>query len=150
MKCTLGFIAGAVALCVVGASPATAQMAPRNFERGPVTLVQQVEVKPGQLNAYMQDLQHGWRVSMEAQKRAGDVLSYSIAQPVDARTGEPNLYLIVTYRNMAALDRPLADNDKNTVAVFGSLNQAHEAGMKREALRTSKGSMLLQDLEFAK
>ena len=65
-----------------------------------------------------------------------------------SRPGEPNLFLIVTYKNFAAMDRPLADGEKNVSAVFGSLDQAHEAGMKRAALRENKGAMLLQTLEF--
>ena len=150
MKILLGLTAGAMALGMLSAGAATAQAVPRNWERGPVTLVQQVEVKPGQLNAYMQDLARGWRVQMEEGKRAGAILSYSIEQPVDPRAGEPNLVLVTVFKDLGSVNRPLADGEKSTAALYGSLDQAHDMAMKRESMRTIKGSLLLQGLEFAK
>jgi len=150
MTRTLELIAGAFALCALGAATASAQAVPRNYDRGPVTMVQDVEVKPGQLNAYMQDLQKGWRVSMEEGKRAGAILSYSIQRPIDPRAGEPNLYLVTVYKDMASVNRPLADSEKSMAGIYGSLDQAHDAVVKRESLRTSKGSLLLESLEFTK
>jgi hypothetical protein len=150
MKIRLGLTAGAVALGLLGAATASAQAVPRNWERGPVTLVQQVEVKPGQLNAYMQDLASGWRVQMEEGKRAGAILSYSIGQPVDPRAGEPNLVLVTVFKDMASVQRPLADGEKSTAALYGSLDKAHDMQMKREEMRTIKGSLLVQGLVFIK
>jgi len=139
-----------MALSLLAAGAASGQAVPRNWERGPVTLVQQVEVKPGQLNAYMQDLARGWRVQMEEGKRAGAILAYSIEQPVDPREGEPNLSLVTVFRDLASVNRPLADAEKSTAALYGSLDQAHDMAMKRESMRTIKGSLLLQGLEFTK
>ena len=107
-------------------------------------------MKPGQLNAYMQDLQKGWRASMEEGKKAGAILSYSIQRPVDPRAGEPNLYLITVYKDLASSQRPLADAEKSTAAIYGSLDHAHDAVMNRESMRTSKGALLLESLEFMK
>jgi hypothetical protein len=149
----LNLLMGAATLCaagVLGAAAAQAQAVPRNYDRGPVTLVQEVEVKPGQMNAYMQDLANGWRRQMEEGKREGRILSYAISEPVDARGGEPNLYLITVFKDLAAMDRPFAEGEKSSAALFGSLDQAHDAQMKRESLRTLRGSMLMQDLEFTK
>jgi len=150
MKTGLGMMAGALAFCALSGGIALAQAVPRNYDRGPVTMISEVEVKPGQLNAYMQDLAKGWRLQMEEGKRAGAILSYGISQPVDPREGEPNLYLVVVYKDMASVNRPLADAEKSTAALFGSLDQAHDMQMKRESMRTLKGSLLLQDLEFTK
>ena len=150
MKILIGLTAGAMALGMLSAGTASAQAVPRNWDRGPVTLVQQVEVKPGQLNAYMQDLARGWRMQMEEGKRAGAILSYSIEQPVDPRAGEPNLVLVTVFKDMASVNRPLADGEKSTAALYGSLDQAHDMQMKRESMRTIKGSLLLQGIEFMK
>ncbi len=139
-----------MALSTLVASGVSAQAVPRNYDRGPVTMIQEVEVKPGQLNAYMQDLQKGWRVSMEEGKRAGAILGCSIQRPVDPRAGEPDLYLITVFKDLASVDRPLADSEKSAVAQYGSLDLAREAAMKRNAWRTNKGSMLLESLEFMK
>jgi hypothetical protein len=145
-----GLAAGAAALGVLCAGTAGAQAVPRNFDRGPVTMIQEVEVKPGQLNAYMQDLAKGWRVQMEEGKRAGAILSYGISQPVDARAGEPNLYLVTVFKDMGSVNRPLPDAEKSAAALYGSLDQARDMALKRESMRTIKGSLLLQDLEFMK
>jgi hypothetical protein len=150
MKIKIGLMAGAMALGLACAGSAAAQAVPRNWERGPVTLVQQVEVKPGQLNAYMQDLASGWRVQMEEGKRAGAILSYSIGQPVDPRAGEPNLVLVTVFKDMASVQRPLAEGEKSTAALYGSLDKAHDMQMKREEMRTIKGSLLVQGLVFIK
>jgi hypothetical protein len=139
-----------MALGALCAGTAGAQAVPRNYDRGPVTMIQEVEVKPGQLNAFMQDLAKGWRLQMEEGKRAGAILSYGISQPVDPRAGEPNLYLVIVFKDLASVNRPLADGEKSTAAIFGSLDKAHDAGVNRESMRTVKGSLLLQDLEFMK
>ncbi|MDB5479902.1 MAG: hypothetical protein JWO83_955 [Caulobacteraceae bacterium] len=150
MKFRLGLTAGAMALAVLSAGTAGAQAVPRNWERGPVTMIQQIEVKPGQFNAYMQDLAKGWRMQMEEGKRAGAILAYSIEQPVDPRAGEPNLVLVTVFKDMASVNRPLAEGEKSTAALYGSLDQAHDMQMKRESMRTIKGSLLLQGIEFIK
>src|ERR1700730_12631197 len=150
MKFRLGLTAGAMALAVLSAGTAGAQAGPRNWERGRVTMVQQIEVKPGQFNAYMQDLAKGWRMQMEEGKRAGAILAYSIEQPVDPRAGEPNLVLVTVFKDMASVNRPLAEGEKSPAALYGSLDQAHDMQMKRESMRTIKGSLLLQGIEFIK
>jgi hypothetical protein len=63
---------------------------------------------------------------------------------------EPNLILITAYKDLASVDRPLAEAEKSTVAQFGSLDAAHELAMKREAMRTRMDSTLLEALEFTK
>jgi len=148
MKHTSALICGAVALLGLSATGAAGQAVSRNYERGPVTVVQQVEVMPGQLNAYMRMLANTWRVSMEEGKHAGAILSYNIEQPIDARAGEPNLYLIVVYKDLQSIQRPYADADRSTAAIYGSLDKAQAVGMERESLRKSRGSMILQGLQF--
>jgi hypothetical protein len=143
-------VAGATALFCLSFTPASAQYAPRNFDHGTVTEVLQYEVKPGQLNAFMQDLAADFRPAMEQGKARGAILNYGVDQPVDPRPGEPNLSVVIVFKNMAALDRPLDDSDKSAVAHYGSLEKARDALMKRETEATYKGSLLLRSLEFTK
>jgi hypothetical protein len=150
MKIRFGLTAGAMAIAMLNAATAGAQAAPRNWERGPVTMIQEVEVKPGQFNAYMQDLATGWRVQMEEGKRAGAILSYGIDQPIDPRPGEANLVLVTVFKDLASVQRPLADGEKSAAALYGSLDKAHDMQMKREEMRTVRGSMLMQGIVFAK
>jgi hypothetical protein len=136
---------GWLSLSAMGAS---AQVAPRNYDYGTVTQVTQIEVKPGQLNAYMHDLATGWRTSMEEGKRAGAIVNYSIEQPLDPRPGEANLVLVVVFRNLAAYDRPLADAEKSAAAQYGSLDKAHDMGMQRETWRKILGTEIYRQLAF--
>jgi hypothetical protein len=141
-------ITGVAALFCLSFAPASAQYAPRSYDRGTVTLVQQYEVKPGQLNAFMQDLAADFRPAMEEGKARGAILSYSIEQPFDPRPGEPNLSLVIVYKNLAALDRPLDDADKSAAAHYGSLEKARDALLKRDMEATYVGSILLRSLEL--
>jgi hypothetical protein len=136
---------GWLSLSAMGAS---AQVAPRNYDYGTVTQVTQIEVKPGQLNAYMHDLATGWRTSMEEGKRAGAIVNYSIEQPLDPRPGEANLVLVVVFRNLAAYDRPLADAEKSAAAQYGSLDKARDMGMQRETWRKILGTEIYRQLAF--
>ena len=138
----------AIGLLSLSAMGASAQIAPRNYDYATVTQVTEIEVKPGQLNAYMHDLATGWRNSMEEGKRAGAILSYSIEQPLDPRPGEANLVLVVVYKNLAAYDRPLADAEKSAAAQYGSLDKAHDMGMQRETVRKILGTEIYRQLAF--
>jgi len=146
----LALISGVAALFCLSATGVAAQAVPRNYDRGTVTQVTEIEVKPGQLNAYMQDLAGGWRNSMEEGKRSGAIVAYSVEQPLDPRPHEANLVLVVVYKNLAAFDRPLADAEKSTAAQFGSLDKAQEMAMRRETLRSVKGTEVYRQLEFTK
>jgi hypothetical protein len=138
----------AIGLLSLSAMGASAQVAPRNYDSGTVTQVTEIEVKPGQFNAYMHDLATGWRASMEEGKRAGAILSYSIEQPLDPRPGEANLVLVVVFKNLAAYDRPLADAEKSAAAQYGSLDKAHDMSMQRETWRKILGTEIYRQLAF--
>ena len=148
MNHRLAMTAVAIGLLNLSAMGASAQVAPRNYDYGTVTQVTEIEVKPGQFNAYMHDLASGWRTSMEEGKRAGAILSYSIEQPLDPRSGEANLVLVVVFKNLAAYDRPLADAEKSAVAQYGSRDKAHDMAMQRETMRKILGTEIYRQLAF--
>ena len=150
MNHRLAMIAVASGLLALSATGASAQAAPRNYDFGTVTQVTQIEVKPGQLNAYMQDLASGWRKAMEEGRRAGAILSYSVEQPLDPRPGEANLVLVVVFKNLAAFDRPVADAEKSAAAQFGSLDKAHDMAMQRETMRKILGTEVYRQLAFSR
>ena len=148
MNHRLAMTAVAIGLLSLSAVGASAQVASRNYDYATVTQVTQIEVKPGQFNAYMHDLATGWRTSMEEGKRAGAIVNYSIEQPLDPRPGEANLVLVVVFKNLAAYDRPLADAEKSAAAQYGSLDKAHDMAMQRQNTRKILGTELLRQLAF--
>ncbi len=113
MNHRLAIAAVAIGLLNLSAMGASAQVAPRNYDYGTVTQVTQIEVKPGQLNAYMQDLASGWRASMEEGKRAGAILSYGIEQPSIRGRAKPTLCWSSCSKIWRRIDRLLADAEKS-------------------------------------
>ena len=151
MKKTLAAAAIACTLAcgsLIGGSAVQAQPAERVYDEGPVWRVSAVETKPGMFNTYMKYLSTSWRAIQEADKKKGDVLSYRILRVDAARDHEPDLYLMIEYKNMAVFDQSLKEGETQTSAVFGSLEKAQEMAVTRESMRETRGQMLLRELKF--
>ena len=133
---------------LMGGLAAHAQAVERVYDEGSVWRVSSVEVKPGMFNTYMMYLSTSWRAIQEAGKQRGDVLSYKILRVDATRDHEPDLYLLVEYKNMAVFDESMKDSDAQTAAVFGSVAKAQEMAVTRETMRTGRGQMLLRELKF--
>lgn len=120
----------------------------RNWENGYVVGVSEIHVKDGMMNAYVNDLNAGWRKFLEAQKADGDVISYGMYMVADPREGEPNLILTVTYKNWATFDRGAEYFEKLGEKIFGSDDNMRQEGIKRGELRTFGSSYTLQEIKF--
>ena len=116
------------------------------YDNGPVWDVSAILTKPGHFDDYMKFVSTTWRAEQDALKAQGLVLDYKVLSVADARENEPDLYLMVEYKNMAAFDTPLDEQDAVTKKVFGSLPAANKSGIDREAIRTLKGEMLTREL----
>ncbi len=111
--------------------------------------VSPVETKPGKFNAYINDLSRVWRAYLEdSKKNDGDVLSYKMLSVVSARDGEPDLLLLVEFKNMAVFDRSMDYFDKQAIKIQGTLDKSIEANIDREALRNLRGSILKREIHF--
>ena len=116
------------------------------YDNGPVWDVEAVLTKPGHFEDYMKFVSTTWRAEQEAAKAKGLVLDYKVLTVTDPRENEPDLYLMIEYKNMAAFDVPLDEQDAMTKKLFGSLPAANKAGIDRESIRTLKGNMLTREL----
>ena len=97
----LGALAGLFAFfAVAGVSLAADQP----YQDGPVTMVSSIRTLPGMHDTYLRYLATTYRTNMEAAKKEGIVLDYRVYETTPRSPDEPNLYLTVTYKNMAALD----------------------------------------------
>ena len=135
---------------VIAATPVSsnAQDIPRVYDLGPITQVNTVRVEPGQLRDYMAYLNGAWRRGMEESKRRGDVLNYSIMEPMDGHDADGNLLLVVTFRNAAVLDTPLDVLDQRSIAMQGSIAAAQAATIAHGHMRTILGTRLYRELSF--
>jgi hypothetical protein len=142
-------VAAALALCA-GGGVAQAQTAERVYDNGPVWVFNYVQTKPGMFDDYMAYLGKQWRELHEADKRAGTVLDYKVLQVDQPRDGEPDVILMIQYRNMAAFDRPLAETEATSAKVFGSVVKSNQAFAGREAMRSNRGSLAAREIRFTK
>ena len=141
-------VAAALALGTVGT--AQAQMATRVYDNGPVWTIGYVETKPGMFDDYMAYLSTKWRETNEADKKAGYVLDYKILAVDSPRDNEPDVMLMIQYKNMAAFDRPLAESEATAAKAFGSVVKSNQAFAGRDAMRTNRGSITVREVKFIK
>lgn len=134
---------------VVLALAGTATAQDRPYTEGPVTVVTAVKVMDGQYENYMKYLARTWRQSMEASKEAGIVAGYRVFNASPRRADDADLYLVVTYPNMAMLDGMDEKTDPIMAKVLKmNLAQREEAAGKRTVMRTILGSELIREMVF--
>ncbi len=140
----LGALAG---LLVFATTAGVATAADRPYTEGAVSIVTSVKVEPGMWDAYMGWLQTGWKKAMEAQKAAGIVVAYAVYATQARSPDEPDLYLVTTFKNMAAFDGlddrvdPIMEKTFNTTQ-----QQMSQAGIERGKMRTILGDEMIREL----
>ena len=77
----------------------------RQYTDGPVTEVAYIQVEYGHFEEYIDWLNSTWKPTMEATKKAGLIIDYKVFRLTPKSPDEPNIYLWITYKNMAALDK---------------------------------------------
>jgi hypothetical protein len=127
-------------------TPAVAQDNSRNWEYGNVIATTQVHLEPGAMNAYLNDLNGLWRVSLDQQIKDGNVVAYRILQNSYPRDGEPDLILVTEHPNWAAFDLSSEYYDALTVKLQGSLDNARNASLDRGKLRRLGSESVYQEI----
>lgn len=126
-------------------APAGAQERP--YSDGPVTVVTSVKVAEGQFDNYMAYLAKTYKPVMEAQKQAGLVLRYAVYDRTKHPNEEADLYLVVTYPNMAAFDGLRDKSEAVASKVTGlSREKAAAASADRGKMRTILGDEMIREL----
>jgi len=143
MKNALGIAAFALLL---SASSAMAQYVPRNYDKGPVTLVQEYRIAPGKLNQFMMDYATNQKAGLEIGKKVGGILAYGVATPIARRDGDPNVITTITFKDLASYDRSFERADQTAIAVYGSLEKSYQAGSARSGYATLLNTRLYQGL----
>lgn len=135
----------AVLAIALAASPALAQE--RAYKDGPVVIVTAVKIVDGQFENYMDYLQGNWKRVMEESKTAGIVSDYHVYGAQAHNPDEADLYLVVSYPNMAALDNMDQKMEPIMAKVMKmNVKQRDEASGKRTVMRNILGEELLREL----
>lgn len=139
----LGALAGVLAFASLGSVAAAADLA---YTEGTVSVVTSIRTGPGMFNSYMTYLKNTYKPIMEEAKKAGHIVNYSVYSTSPRSPDDPNVYLVVTYKNMAALDGLSDRMDSIQTKYVGDVAKRDAAMADREKMRTMIGSEMLREL----
>ena len=118
------------------------------FTEGSVVNVSSIRTVDGKFDDYMKWLDTTWKAQNEAAKKAGYLVSYQVITVEPRGPDDPDLYLVLTYKDWAALDGAVAKGDEITKQVVGSLAAANQAQSDRAKIRRVLGSSTMQVLDL--
>jgi hypothetical protein len=144
-KRALGALAGVLAFATLGGVAAAADLP---YTEGTVSVVTSVRTEPGMYNAYLTYLKNTYKPMMEEAKKAGHVLDYAVYSASPRSPEDPNVYLVVTYKNMAALDGLTDRMDAIQQKYVGDQAKRDAATIERGKMRTMLGTEMLRELEL--
>jgi hypothetical protein len=117
----------------------------RQYSDGPVTDVAYIRVEYGRFEDYIDWLNSTWKPTMEATKKAGLIIDYKIFTAIPKSADQPNIVRMITYKNMAALDRGV-EEEAVAKKVIGSTDIQNKARVGRNEYRKLLGSELIREL----
>jgi len=91
------------------ARPVDVAQAVREYSLGPVTEVDYIHVEYGRFDEYMKWVTSTWAPTMAAAKKAGLITGYKVFQASPKSPDEANVYLEITFKNMAAYAGDIGD-----------------------------------------
>lgn len=141
----LAALAGMLALMTVSSVTLAAD---RPYQEGPVTIVSSLRTLPGMHDAYLRYLATTYRANMEAAKKEGIILGYGVYETTPRSPDEPNIYLTVTYKNMAAMDGLDDRMEPIMQRSFGDEAARSAAAIDREKMRRPLGQEMIREVVF--
>jgi len=117
----------------------------KDYNDGPVVNVSAIRTVDGHFDDYMHWLATAWKKQEEAGKKAGLIIDYHVYTAEPRSPNDPDIYLVVTYKNWAALDGVGAKFDALSEQLEGSLDKADQAQAARGKIRTILGSETIQE-----
>jgi hypothetical protein len=147
MSIQLKLAAGAASLCL--SMMGTAAFADDHpYTEGTVSQVSSIRTIEGHFDDYMAWIDTVWKKEQEAAKKAGYIVKYEvfIAQP---RTeNDADIYLMITYKNYAAMDDWIVKGDTISKQIEGSVAAANQSDVDRGKIRRVLGSETIQTLNL--
>ena len=128
---------------------------PRGARRaayGAVTLVLYVHVEYGHFDEYMAWVTSTWVPTMEAAKKAGLIIGYKVFESSPKSPDQPNVYLEITYKNMAAYAGDIGDQadafEAVTEKVICDRACQNQARVHRNEIRKVLGTEVTREIIF--
>jgi hypothetical protein len=117
-----------------------------SYKPGSVWEANRIDVLPGQFENYMDYLSTTWKKNQELAKAEGIVLDYHVLAVNNARQGEPDLILLVEYKDYQTTAQQEAFRKKvNAMMAMDDRKQDMSSG-ERGKMREQIGSTEYQEL----
>jgi hypothetical protein len=120
----------------------------RDWNDGPVINVSAIRTVDGHFDDYMHWLSTTWKKEQEAAKAAGLITSYRVLVVEAQGQSDPDIYLVVEFKNWAALDHLGSKMDAVSAKEEGSVEKAAQNQADRAKIRTVLGSKTMQAAEL--
>ena len=124
----------------------------RGYTNGPVTQVDYIHVEYGHFDEYMAWVTSTWVPTMEAAKKAGLIIGYKVFRSEPKSPDGPNMYLEITYKNMAAYAGDIGDQadafEAVTEKVICSNACQNQARVHRNEIRKVLGTEVTREIIF--
>jgi hypothetical protein len=143
ISCTRRF-AATIALVCLSAFGTGALAQDRPYTEGPVVNVAGIRTAYGMTDEYMKYLAGPVEAGAGGAEEAGVILSYQVLAVEPRGENDPDIYLVITYKNWAALDGLVGRSDAATKQVWGSLEKSNESAVDRAKMRRVVGSTTMQ------
>jgi hypothetical protein len=117
----------------------------RAYTEGPVTLVTYMRIEYGHFEEYIDWLNSTWKPTMEATKKAGLIIDYKIFTATPKTPDQPNIIRMITYKNMAGLDKGV-EEEAVAKKVIGSTEVQNKARVARNQYRKVLGDELIREV----
>jgi hypothetical protein len=118
----------------------------RQYSEGPVTELDYIQVEYGHFEEYIDWLNSTWKPTMEAMKKAGLIIDYKVVRATPRTPDQPNIFLMITFRDgAAALDKG-AELEEVAKKVIGSTEVQNKARVGRNQYRKVLGIEYVREL----
>lgn len=145
MKMIKAIMAGtAMMLAAALTAPAMAQES--NYKPGTVWEVGRINVLPGQFENYVDWLAGQWKKVNDLAKAEGIVAEYHVLGNTHPREGEPDLLLVIEYKDYQTTAQQEAFNKKVNAMLAQDDRKATAASGERGKMREQLGSIQYQEL----
>jgi hypothetical protein len=124
----------------------------RTYSYGPVTQLNYIHVDYGHFDEYIAWVTSTWMPTMEAAKKAGLIIGYKVFQSEPKSPDQPNVYLEITFKNMAAYAGDIGDAadafEAVTEKVIGDSACQNQARVHRNEIRKVLGVEVTREIVF--
>src|SRR5271156_6816044 len=118
----------------------------RQYSDGPVTQVDYIQVEYGHFEEYIDWLNSTWKPTMEATKKAGLIIDYKVFSATPKSPDQPNIFLMITYKNAAAALDKGVELEEVAKKVIGSTEVQNKARVGRNDYRKLLGTEYIREI----